>query len=338
MGAKRSLTGKNTAAGWNTAAGRTSADVSAWGRARLVSILAGSVLVVLVLIGGLGYAVFAAVPGLDRDEQDARTVYGATGVTEQSSTARGAGRRDAIAAEAMLAVSPQAAFPDSTSSRGTNSVTRAGSAGNAGPIVIPPATGAPGPGFVATGFPRTPEGAIGQLEQIDMAVLQSMSPLTAREVYASWALPGGVDVDRWWPTTSVESFLDRSEMGQVKSPDAAVSTEPVAALIKGTDGPDWATVCVLLKVTATYRSEARAAFAHCERMQWVGGRWMLAPGAPPAPAPATWPGTDLAAAAGWRTWTAADTADTDGLGATTDQPSSDQPSSDQPSSEHGGEN
>ncbi|NHA01215.1 hypothetical protein G5V59_18825 [Nocardioides sp. W3-2-3] len=81
--------------------------------------------------------------------------------------------------------------------------------------------------------------------------------------------------------------------------------------MKGTDGPDWTTVCVLMKVTASYKQEAQIAFAHCERMQWVGGRWMVAPGAPPAPAPATWPGTQLAHEAGWRTWSTDATTDPD---------------------------
>mgnify|MGYP000377299455 CR=1 FL=1 len=59
------------------------------------------------------------------------------------------------------------------------------------------------------------------------------------------------------------------------------------------------------------QQEGQIAFAHCERMQWVGGRWMVAPGAPPAPAPATWPGTQLAHEAGWRTWSTDDTTDPD---------------------------
>ena len=142
-----------------------------------------------------------------------------------------------------------------------------------------------------TGFPHTPEGAIGQLAQIDLAVLQSMSLSTAEEVYNAWALPGGVRAEDWWITASVRAFLSSTGMGEVKDPSASVTLEPAAALVKGTDGPDWATVCVLMKVTATYKSEGQIAFAHCERMQWVGGRWMVAPGAPPAPAPATWPGT-----------------------------------------------
>ena len=84
-------------------------------------------------------------------------------------------------------------------------------------------------------------------------------------------------------------------MGEIKDPSASVTLEPAAALVKGTDGPDWAIVCVLMKVTATYRQEAQVAFGHCERMQWVGGRWMIAPGAAagtgalrPGPAP-RWP-------------------------------------------------
>ena len=100
----------------------------------------------------------------------------------------------------------------------------------------------------------------------------------------------------------MDSFLNSSGMGGALAPDAAVTVEPAAALIKGNDGPDWTTVCVLLKVSATYRSEAQTGWGHCERMQWVGGRWMIAPGQPPAPAPATWPGSRLAAKAGWKTW------------------------------------
>src|SRR3546814_15456525 len=94
-------------------------------------------------------------------------------------------------------------------------------------------------------------------------------------------------------------------MGEVKDPSSSVSLEPAAALVKGTDGPDWTTVCVLMKVTASYKQEGQIAFAHCERMQWVGGRWMPAPGAPPAPAPATLPGPQLPPGAGWRPWSPA---------------------------------
>src|SRR3546814_19754081 len=87
-----------------------------------------------------------------------------------------------------------------------------------------------------TGFPHTPEGAIGQLAQIDLAVLQSMSLTTATEVYNAWALPGGVRAEEWWITASVQAFLTSTGMGAVTDPRSSVSLEPAAAPVKGTDG------------------------------------------------------------------------------------------------------
>jgi len=82
-----------------------------------------------------------------------------------------------------------------------------------------------------------------------------------------------------------------------------VSATPVAAQIKGSDGPDWVLGCVLLDVHATIVTDARIGYGHCERLQWAGDRWLIASGASPAAAPSTWPGSDLSIRAGWRTWT-----------------------------------
>jgi hypothetical protein len=87
---------------------------------------------------------------------------------------------------------------------------------------------------------------------------------------------------------------------------AAVVTTPIAAQVKGTDGSDWVLACVLLDIKARLATQARIAYGHCERMQWTpqeGGRWLLGPGTEPARAPSTWPGTDLAVQAGWKTVT-----------------------------------
>jgi len=268
---------------------------SEWGRGRLLGILVAAVVVAALLLGGVGYAVYLGLAGIGDDANATPGV--ATGEADRSSVAQGTAHRDEMAAEPMLTVPESAAFPAETASE------------TAPTIKIPAGTGVNGPGFVMTGFPHTPEGAIGQLAQIDTAVLQSMSLQTAQEVYSTWALPGGVSAEDWWITASVRAFLTSTDMGEVKDPSASVTLEPAAALVKGTDGPDWSVVCVLMKVTATYKQEAQIAFAHCERMQWVGGRWMVAPGAPPAPAPATWPGTALANQAGWRTWSTDNTTD-----------------------------
>ncbi len=169
-------------------------------------------------------------------------------------------------------------------------------------IEIPAGAAVPGPALVMSGFPHTPHGAIAQLAQLDIAVVESMNLATAREVHDAWALPGGVSSEQWWITASVRAFLDAASMPGAKDPAVWVEVEPAAAMVKGTDGPDWSTVCVLLRVSASYRSQGEVAFGHCERMQWVGGRWMIAPGTPPAGAPSTWPDTDLALQAGWARW------------------------------------
>ncbi len=280
------------------AATKKAEGTSEWSRRRLLGILVMAVVVAALLIGGLVYGSYLALAGIG-DDANAAAPGVATGETDRSTKAQGAAHRDEIAAEPMLTVPERAAFPGETISS------------EAPVIKIPTGTGVNGPAFVMTGFPQTPEGAIGQLAQIDLAVLQSMSLTTAEEVYNAWALPGGVRAEDWWITASVRAFLTSTGMGQVKDPSSSVSLEPAAALVKGTDGPDWTTVCVLMKVTASYKQEAQIAFAHCERMQWVGGRWMVAPGAPPAPAPATWPGTQLAHEAGWRTWSTEATTDPD---------------------------
>lgn len=268
-----------------------------WSRSRLLGILVAAVVVAALILGGLVYAVVLAFSGVGSSEATTGVATGEDPVSGRPSVARGEAHRDEIAAEPMLSVPESAAYPATTS----NDTPRK--------ISVPAGLGIQGPGLVATGFPNTPEGAIGQLAQIDVAVLQSMSLQTAQEVYATWALPGGVSAEDWWITRSVQAFLSSSNMGEVKDAGATVTVEPAAALVKGTDGPDWATVCVLLKVSASYKQDGQVAFGHCERMQWVGGRWMLAPGPPAAPAPSTWPGTDYALEAGWRTWTTDHTSD-----------------------------
>jgi hypothetical protein len=71
-------------------------------------------------------------------------------------------------------------------------------------------------------------------------------------------------------------------------------------LVKATDGADWVVVCVDFEVDATLAQTARVAVADCQQMAWVGNRWVIGPGAEPAPAPSIWPGTDAAIDAGYK--------------------------------------
>jgi hypothetical protein len=288
-----------TPATWTRRIESPTTGIREWGRGRLLSILATALVVAVVLLLGLVYAIYLAVTGLTGfDAADAGVATGETSTPGRvQGRVQGQAHRDDLAAAPMLEVPDDAMDPADPAAEAT------------APIIEIPAGTTPGPGLVMTGFPHTPEGAIGQLAQIDVAALQAMSIRTAQDIYLNWALPGGVGPQRWWITASVQSFLTATDMGEEKDPGSHVAVEPAAALVKGTDGPDWVTACVLFRVTASYRQDGQVAFGHCERMQWVGGRWMIAPGQPPAPAPSTWPGTELANEAGWRTWVTAHSSD-----------------------------
>ncbi|MCR6494789.1 hypothetical protein [Cellulomonas sp. P24] len=130
-----------------------------------------------------------------------------------------------------------------------------------------------------------------------------MSIPQVRAAHEHWSAPGAPGVEEWALMAAVQALLASEAGRHIDAPGTSVVTVPVAAQIKGSDEDDWVVACVLLDVTVTVVTEARAAYGYCERLQWAADRWVIAPGASPAPAPSTWPGTDLAAAAGWRTWT-----------------------------------
>lgn len=253
-----------------------SATAPGWGRARLLSALAGILLAAVTLVGGLVALVRDPGDGaLPYDDYVAQPVpaYPRTSV------------RDAIAATPMLDVTPADAR------RGIPSVT------GPDPIAIPAPT-TKGSAEVPSGFPHTPAGALGQLAAIDTTVLTAMDIPVARHVHDDWTLPGAPALETWAPTAAVRAFRTASNT----TGPVAVAVNPVAAQVKGTDGPDWVLACVLYRIDAAVTRAASIAYGRCERLQWSQDRWVVAPGPAPAAAPATWPGTDLAAAAGWRPW------------------------------------
>lgn len=289
---------------------------AAWGQRRMLAVLGVAVLVAALVVTGLGYAVYYALGATSATTAAvARSAHvraagpgdSQPGHAAGAAAAAGAGgmsRRDAIAARPMLAVDPAAS--------------RSGvPAAVAAPGIAIPAATANGQSRVPTGFPRTPQGAVGQLAAIETSVLSAMSLPATREVYREWALPGGPGAAGWPLTFNVRAFLSGAgavgqaagvAAGQAKDPTVVVTPTPVAAQVKGVDGDGWVLACVLLDVRAVIVTSARIAYGYCERMQWTAsaagsaGRWMIAPGQPPALAPSTWPGTAMAERAGWRTW------------------------------------
>ena len=262
-------------------------NVGGWDRRRLLVVLAAAVTAVMALLLGLGYAVYFALTSATGTAKPVSATAPAQ-ETPGPQAAQGAARQDKIASAPMLAVGPA----DSRAST---------PAAVAGPTITIPASTRQGPASVPAGFPRTPEGAVAQLAAIETTVLQGMSIAAANHVYEQWALPGGVGVAGWEITQDVQAFLATAQMGPEKDMTSSVVATPSAAQVKGIDGADWVLACVLLDMRATITADARMGYGYCERMQWHAGRWMIAPGTPPARAPSTWPGSDLSIKAGWRT-------------------------------------
>ncbi len=260
---------------------RPSTPVTPWGRGRLLGALIVVGLVGVGLIVGFVLAVHSVMVGPRDGSGAASSVSGLPDDEAQ--------RRDLLAAEPMLHVS------------GTDS-TQGVPAATPGPVLDVPDSTLIGAGKVASGFPHTPQGAVGQLAAIEVAVLTEMSIPRTNEIYEAWTAPGAAPVDQWRLTWHVQAFLAGANMGQTLERGAQVTVTPVAGQVKASDGPDWMIACVLVDVRAVITTQARMAYGYCERMQWDTDRWLIAPGTAPAEAPSTWPGTELAFQAGWRTW------------------------------------
>lgn len=263
--------------------------IQPWSRRRL-QVTAGVVaMVAVMLIAGLGLWMYGAFSGGYGASHDAPERQGATAVPTR---AQGSAARDRIAAAPMLTVDPV----DAREGRPAVSGNR--------PMPIPGSTRT-GPAGVATGFPKTPQGAVGQLAAIGTSVMEQMSIPHAKEVHREWAMPGAPSAQTWAMTQNVSVFLESAELtSQAQNMGVTMTVRPAGAQIKGRDGTDWVLACVLFDVTATVDQEAKTGWGHCERMQWNPSEktWQIAPGEAPAQAPSTWPGSEKAAQAGWRPW------------------------------------
>lgn len=253
-----------------------------WSRQRLQT--AAASLAVLLFVLAASTAMLLVRPSVSNEKA------GTQGASAERSTVESSEQlRDRIAAEPMLSL-------DATVATKPDPATEL-----AEPIWIPEPVIGRGAAGVAV-FGHTRAGAVAQLAAIDQAVLEAMSIPAAMEVHTAWVLPGGPAFDEWDLTVNVAAFLRGARQGATKDVTTIVTAAPAGGLVKGTDGPDWLVACVLLDVQASIRADYRMGWGHCHRMQWVEGRWQIAPGAPPATAPSAWPGSKSALVAGWLTW------------------------------------
>jgi len=259
----------------------------------MLALLVAAALVGLLLLVGLGWAIYYSVhpsPGATgKPRAGVQSDHaGAAGAAESRSPGDLVpARRDDLAARPMRAGSPTDAQPSVLSTR------------DPGSIVLPASTTV-GPVGVPAGFGHTPAGALAQLAAIDKAALDSASLGGVRAVIDDWAAPGGPTAATWSGVKAMADFLTAAGLSAGKAPNLALTATPIMGLVKATDGGDWVVACVDFEVDATLARTARVAVADCQRMAWQDNRWVIGPGAEPSPAPSIWPGTDAAIDAGYK--------------------------------------
>ena len=171
------------------------------------------------------------------------------------------------------------------------------SRGSTGVIHIPQPRSL-GEAQVATGFPRSMEGALAQLIAIDRRAIESGSVVTAQDVITAWAAPGGPTSESWSGVAAVQSLLESAGLPANGSTELAIQVEPAMGLVQD----ETPTVCVdfILSVAVRGGEPARIAVADCQRMTWTGDRWVIAAGDEATPTPSLWPGSQASYDAGYQ--------------------------------------
>lgn len=257
---------------------------AAWSREKLLGLLLAVGLGVLVVVIGLGLSVMQLLRPAPANAQPSAIPTSLGGQVLAAGDTRDAAANRPWSAPAVPAAGAPGAAPTQA-------------AGDL--LAVPKPTIRGGVGGIDTGFAHTPEGAVGQLASIDQALLTGMRLDQTRAAYDTWAMPGGVGADDWIITRNVKAFTE-TLVAAGGSSSVVVTAEPVAGQIRATDGPDWVLACVLLDIRAHGRNNSQLGYGHCERMQWTGERWQIAPGASPAQPGQVTIGSSQARADGWR--------------------------------------
>ncbi|GAW52558.1 MULTISPECIES: hypothetical protein [unclassified Nocardioides] len=259
-----------------------------WSRLRLQILLGVTGLVVLALVVGGAWSVINMLTG-----------RGSSDASAAGTSAAGSGRsaQDALADKALPTAPAEAAQPGGDLSTGKT-----------GTLEVPPPM-AVGDVGVASGFPHTPQGALGQLAAIDSTALSSASVPVAQDVISKWAAAGGPTPESWSGVQGVAALLGSAGLSSDAQNAITISVDPKMGFIKGTVGSDFVVPCVDYIITATLPGgqAQQVATADCQRMVWQSsgsgsssGRWVIGPGKEPAPAASLWPGTQASFDAGYQ--------------------------------------
>lgn len=157
--------------------------------------------------------------------------------------------------------------------------------------------------WIPSGFPPTPEGAVGQLQALTEQALVGANPAVTDRAYRELSEPGAPDPATSTPSNVVASLRSAARLPDTGAvPGLVVNYRVTDGLVKGTtDNGRFAVVCVLGELSADYQARSgHAGLGVCEAMRWVDGQWRISPTMRAASATSAWPGSDAAVRAGYQ--------------------------------------
>lgn len=196
-----------------------------------------------------------------------------------------------LAVRPMLRLPPRAALPQPLTEQ---------TAGQ--PITLPKPTQHTGE-RVPNGYDVTARGALARLVAITETGLRAGTPDGYAQVYREVAQPGAPDPRRTPLYLAIRGFYDGADLDPTDpAGEVSMTYEPTHGLIKGSaSGGEYVVVCVLGRLSIDYRGHtSTAGIGDCQAMRHTGRGWLIANGAPAAPAPHAWPGSADCVAAGYR--------------------------------------
>lgn len=153
---------------------------------------------------------------------------------------------------------------------------------------------------VATGITeQTPEAAVGQLAAMWRAAWSMASVPHATELIDRWSVPGAARNVESTAVKDLMRLLDTLGYPHESRTTVAMTWTPRMAQIKGTVGDDFVVACVMGHLQVTPGGLRTSPAGTCQRMGYVDGRWVIAPGAEPVRPPLSWPLTQVAYDQGW---------------------------------------
>ncbi|OLM09387.1 hypothetical protein Ae706Ps2_6408 [Pseudonocardia sp. Ae706_Ps2] len=262
-------------------------------RRRALLTLAGAALLVLALLVGVVVSVTSMFTS-NSSESPGSAGSGSSASPGPVGASSGSGpeAEAALARRPMLDLPPQAAMPHTLSTR------------SAGPPITLPEPEQVSGVLVPTGFPDSEEGAIAQVIELARAGFSGADPQVWAQTYNSMAEPGATTAEQ---TPAARNFVGLRRAAHMRetgplSFGMTISWTPTSALVKGrTDDGTYIVACVLGELVADNKGRVvNAGWGTCLPMRRVDDQWRIASGPAAADAPAAWPGSDEAVAAGYR--------------------------------------